>query len=87
MGDAAVTGSLGVTWVDETYTDIMQTVMLPSYSIWNGSLSYSNGPVTALLQANNLLDEEYYTSADLFDSVVVKPSAGRTYSLTVTYKF
>ncbi|AIF98620.1 hypothetical protein EP13_07955 [Alteromonas australica] len=87
MGDAAITGSLGVTWVDETYTDIMQTVMLPSYSIWNGSLSYSNGAVTALLQANNLLDEEYYTSADLFDSVVVKPSAGRTYSLTVTYTF
>jgi len=42
---------------------------------------------TALLQVNNLLDEEYYTSADLFDSVVVKPSEGRTLSLTLSYDF
>ena len=82
-----MTGSLGLTWVDETYTDIMQTVMLPSYSIVNGSVSYAQGPFTGLLQVNNLLDEEYYTSADLFDSVVVKPSAGRTFSLTLTYAF
>ena len=35
---------------------------------------------------NNILDEEYYTSADLFDSVVVKPSEGRTISLTLSYR-
>lgn len=87
MGEADLTGSLGFTWVDETYTDILQTVMLPSYSVFNGSVSYAQGPFTALLQVNNLLDEEYYTSADLFDSVVVKPSAGRTFSLTVSYAF
>ena len=87
LGEGDVTGSLGLTWVDETYTDIMQTVMLPSYSIVNGSVSYAQGPFTGLLQVNNLLDEEYYTSADLFDSVVVKPSAGRTFSLTLTYAF
>ena len=37
------------------------------------------------MQVNNLGDEEYYTSADLFESVVVKPSEGRTVSLTVRY--
>ncbi|GEA11378.1 TonB-dependent receptor plug domain-containing protein [Alteromonas sp. KUL49] len=87
LGGGDITGSLGFTWVDETFTDVMQTVMLPSYTVWNGSVSYATGPFTALLQANNLLDEEYYTSADLFDSVVVKPSAGRTFSLTLTYAF
>ena len=87
LGGGDITGSLGFTWVDETFTDVMQTVMLPSYTVWNGSVSYATGPFTALIQANNLLDEEYYTSADLFDSVVVKPSAGRTFSLTLTYAF
>ncbi|WP_296047958.1 TonB-dependent siderophore receptor [uncultured Alteromonas sp.] len=87
LGAGDVTGSLGLTWVDETYTDIMQTVMLPSYSIVNGSVSYAQGPFTGLLQVNNLMDEDYFTSADLFDSVVVKPSAGRTFSLTLTYAF
>ncbi len=87
LGAGDVTGSLGLTWVDETYTDIMQTVMLPSYTVVNGSVSYAQGPFTGLLQVNNLMDEEYYTSADLFDSVVVKPSAGRTFSLTLTYTF
>jgi iron complex outermembrane receptor protein len=87
LGAGDVTGSLGLTWVDETYTDIMQTVMLPSYSIVNGSVSYAQGPFTGLLQVNNLMDEDYFTSADLFDSVVVKPSAGRTFLLTLTYAF
>lgn len=87
LGEGDVTGSIGLTWVDETYTDILQTVLLPSYSIVNGSVSYAQGPFVGLLQVNNLLDEEYYTSADLFDSVVVKPSAGRTFSFTATYKF
>ncbi len=61
--------------------------MLPSYSIWNGSVGYAYGPVSVMVKANNLLDEEYFTSADLFDSVVVKPSEGRTFSLTASYKF
>ena len=80
------TANLGFTWVDETYTDIFETILLPSYTIWNGSVSYSFGDFTALAQVNNILDEEYYTSADLFDSVVVKPSEGRTVSLTLSYR-
>ncbi len=85
--DSELTSSLGVTWVDETFTDVFETILLPSYSIVNGSISYSKNGLTALLQANNLLDEEYYTSADLFDSVVVKPSEGRTFSFMLSYDF
>ena len=87
MEDADLTGSLGVTWADSTFTDTFQKVLLPSYSVWTASASYAMDQFTALLQVNNLLDEEYYTSADLFDSVVVKPSEGRTLSLTLSYDF
>ena len=85
--DSELTSSIGVTWVDETFTDVFETILLPSYSIVNGSISYSKDGLTALLQANNLFDEEYYTSADLFDSVVVKPSEGRTFSFMLSYDF
>ncbi|MGQ8366743.1 TonB-dependent siderophore receptor [Glaciecola sp. 1036] len=87
LGEGNFNASLGVTYVDSTYTDIMQTILLPSYTIWNGSVGYSTGPVSVLAKVNNLLDEEYYTSADLFDSAVVKPSEGRTFSVTLSYKF
>jgi iron complex outermembrane receptor protein len=72
MGDGDFNASVGATYVDSTFTDIMQTVKLPSYMIWNGSVGYSTGSISVLAKVNNLLDEEYYTSADLFDSVVVR---------------
>ena len=82
-----LTTSLGVTWVDETAIDVFDSVILPSYMVWTGSVRWEADRFTTLLQINNLTNEEYYTSADLFDSVVVKPSEGRTASLTFTYAF
>ncbi|RDV25574.1 TonB-dependent receptor [Alteromonas aestuariivivens] len=87
IASGELSASVGVTWVDSTYTDVLKTVMLPSYSVWNGSVGYAYGPMSVMLKLNNLLDEEYYTSADLFDSVIVKPSEGRTFSLTASYTF
>lgn len=87
LANADITGSVGVTWVDETYTDTFQKVLLPSYDVWTASASYAMDQVTLLLQVNNLFNEEYYTSADLFDSAVVKPSEGRTASVSLSYKF
>ena len=87
MDSADLTVALGVTRVGSTYTDIFQKIKLPSYEVWNGSLSYTMERASFVLQVNNILDEEYYTSADLFDSVVVKPSEGRTASLTIKYDF
>ncbi|GLR69453.1 TonB-dependent siderophore receptor [Agaribacter marinus] len=87
LGEGEFNASIGVTYVDSTYTDVLQTILLPSYTVWNGSVGYAQGPFSVLLKANNLLDEEYYTSADLFDSVVVKPSEGRTFSVTLSYAF
>ena len=82
-----VNASLGFTWVEETHMDAMKSVLLPDYVVWTGSVGYINDRFSALLQANNLTDEEYYTSADLFESVVVKPSEGPTVSLTMRYAF
>lgn len=87
FGEGELTASVGFTYVDSTYTDILQTIKLPSYSVWNGSVGYTYDNYTVLLKGNNLLDEEYYTSADLFDSVVVKPSEGRTINLSITARF
>ena len=67
--------------------DITQAVMLPSYSVWTASLSYLSDSYEIMATINNVFDEEYYTSADLFDAVVVKPSEGTTASVIFSYKF
>ncbi len=85
--NGSVTASVGFGWADETYTDVLETILLPSYMVWTASTGYVSDKYEVLLTINNLFDEEYYTSADLFDSVVVKPSEGRTGSVTFTYKF
>jgi len=87
MGAQDFTFSLGFTNVSSTYTDVFESVELPSYTVWTGSIRYERDQFSALVQLNNMTDEEYYTSADLFDSVVVKPSEGATASLTLTYNF
>ncbi|WP_133468626.1 TonB-dependent siderophore receptor [Paraglaciecola marina] len=87
IGDGKITASTGFGWADETYTDVLETILLPSYMVWTASMGYVTDSYEVLLSINNLFDEEYYTSADLFDSVVVKPSEGRTGSVMFSYKF
>ena len=86
-GDAEMVASLGFTYADETYMDVTESTLLPSYFVWTTSLSYLTNNYEVMATVNNLFDEEYYTKADLFDGVVVKPSEGRTISLMVSYKF
>ena len=82
-----LTATFGFTWVEQTAIDVFNSVTLPSYMVLTGSLRYATERTVTLLQVNNLSNEKYYTSADLFDSVVVKPSEGRTLSLSFTYTF
>ena len=86
-GDAEMVASLGFTYADETYMDVTESTLLPSYFVWTTSLSYLTNNYEVMATVNNLFDEEYYTKADLFDGVVVKPSEGRTISLMFSYKF
>lgn len=85
--DGQVTASLGFGWADETYTDVLETILLPDFMVWTASTGFVTKNYEVLFSINNLFDEKYYTSADLFDSVVVKPSEGRTGSVNFTYKF
>ncbi|MCF2948718.1 TonB-dependent receptor [Paraglaciecola aquimarina] len=87
LGDDRLTSSVGFGWADETYTDVLETILLPSYMVWTASVGYVAENYEVLFSINNLFDEKYYTSADLFDSVVVKPSEGRTGSVMLSYKF
>lgn len=82
-----IAATAGLIWASETYADALQVIELPEYSVWTASLSYERDRLGVLLQANNILDEEYYTSSDLFDAVVVKPSEGRTVFLTLSWDF
>ena len=88
IANARLIASLGFTYAEETYMDITQSVMLPSYSVWTASVSYiTDGHFEMMGTINNVFDEKYYTSADLFDAVVVKPSEGTTASIMLSYKF
>lgn len=87
VNDAQMVASLGFTYADSTYMDVTESVLLPSYMVWTASLSYLKDSYEILAIINNLTDEKYYTKADLFDAVVVKPSEGPTISVMFSYKF
>ena len=82
-----VIASLGFTYADSTYIDFAESVKLPSYSVWTASMSYVTDSFEIMTTVNNVFDEMYYTSANLFASTVVKPSEGTTASIIATYKF
>ncbi len=82
-----IIASLGFTYADSTYMDFAESVLLPSYSVWTASMSYVTDSFEIMTSVNNVFDEKYYTSADLFPSTVVKPSEGTTASIIATYKF
>jgi outer membrane receptor protein involved in Fe transport len=62
-------------------------VKLPEYFVTRGALFYNRGPWSLRLNANNILDERYYTPQFLFWDVFVSPSIGPTADLTVSYKW
>ncbi len=82
-----IIASLGFTYADSTYMDFAESVLLPSYSVWTASMSYVTDSFEIMTSVNNVFDEKYYTSADLFPSTVVKPSEGTTASIIASYKF
>lgn len=79
--------SLGGTYVSSFYSGYLQQVKLPEYFVTRGALFYNRGPWSLRLNANNILDERYYTPQFLFWDVFVSPSIGPTADLTVTYKW
>jgi iron complex outermembrane receptor protein len=79
--------TMGTTWVQKVQAGYVTPVMLPSYMTWRGSVFYSHDRYTVNLAANNFTNSNYFTSQYLFWDVFIKPSAMRTLSLTVSYRF
>ena len=79
--------SLGGTYVSSFYSGYLQQIRLPEYFVTRGALFYNRGPWSFRLNANNLLDERYYTPQFLFWDVFISPSIGPTADLTISYKW
>lgn len=79
--------SLGGTYVSSFYSGYLQQVRLPEYFVTRGALFYNRGPWSFRFNANNILDERYYTPQFLFWDVFVSPSIGPTADLTVSFKW
>ncbi|WP_414662032.1 TonB-dependent siderophore receptor [Horticoccus sp. 23ND18S-11] len=79
--------SLGGTYVSSFYSGYLQQIRLPEYFVTRGALFYNRGPWSFRLNANNILDERYYTPQFLFWDVFISPSIGPTVDLSVSYKW
>ncbi len=74
---------------DSTYSSFSRAVELPSYTLLNAGLSYSNDSWSVSAQVKNLTDERYFRAnfPDLFGSTIVLPELPRHYSVSLAYKF
>ena len=87
LGPGRLNSSLGFTWVDAQWADNQKQIRLPAYTLWNGSVGYDYKNWSTLLTVNNVFNKKYFTSANLFDSVLVFPSEPRTFMASLNYKF
>jgi iron complex outermembrane receptor protein len=79
--------SLGGTYVSAMYSGYLQQIRLPEYYVARAAAFYNVKNWSFRLNANNILNEKYYTPQFLFWDVFISPSQGPTAELTVTYKF
>jgi iron complex outermembrane recepter protein len=79
--------SLGATHVSSFYSGYLKEIKLPEYTVTRAALFYNRGPWSFRVNANNLLDEKFYTPQFLFWDTFIGPSQGPTAELTVTYKW
>ncbi|MEH0198847.1 TonB-dependent receptor [Caulobacter sp. CCNWLY153] len=81
-------GTLGVTQVTKTSGTVPGAVVYPAYGVVNGSLAYEQGPYTATLNVDNLLDELYFTPvADTYANLAALPGKGREWRITLARRF
>lgn len=79
--------SLGGTYVSSFYSGYLQAIKLPSYFVTRAALFYGTKTWSVRLNANNILNEKYYTPQFLFWETFISPSPGPTAEVTVTYKW
>ncbi|NKF24229.1 TonB-dependent receptor [Solimonas sp. C16B3] len=84
-----LTGTVGMTHVDSTYSGFSKAVKLPSYTLVNAGTNYESKHWKFGLQGKNLTNEKYFRSnfPDLFGSSVVLPELPRNWTMSLAYKF
>ena len=89
--------SVTARFVDERFTsDANSGIVLPSYSVWNASLSTTQGPVTLKLAGTNLTNTIGLTEGNprtgqqigqVTNIFQARPILGRRFNLSLTYNF
>jgi len=79
--------TLGTTMVSAVNAGYINSVRLPGYSVWRGSVFVQRASWGLNLAVNNMFNAEYYQSQFLFWDVFIKPSELRTVNMTVSYGF
>ncbi len=78
---------IGTTWVDSVRAGYLSPVILPSYSVWRGSLFYRSEKYEVNVGVNNMFDASYFQGQYLFEDSLVKPGEARSVGGTVRYNF
>jgi iron complex outermembrane receptor protein len=91
FGTVNVTKNIGVlvgtTWVAAVRAGYVSPIILPSYSVWRGSVFYRREKYQVNFGINNMFDATYFQSQYLFEDSLVKPGEGRYVGGTVKYTF
>ena len=81
-------GTIGFTYASKTSGTVPNAPVYPSYTVLNGAVFVSSGPVTVTLNVDNITDELYFTpGADVYANLSAMPSRGREFRLTVAAAF
>lgn len=85
---APIKFSLGFIYEDERTVNSssfgLPYAVLPSYTAWDGAISYDADHLNVRLNLRNLTDQTYFTKAMFLGGL---PAEGRNAKLTVTYNF
>ena len=79
--------SLGVTHSSSMYAGFTHSVVLPAYTVTRAAVFYNTGKWTFQLNANNILNAQYFLPQNLFGDVLVLPSQGPTVEATIKRRF
>ena len=78
--------TLGFKYVGDRFSDQNNALLLDSYTLFDGSISWSSEPVRFTLSGHNVFDERYFTSGGS-NADSVNPAAPRQLVFIVSYVY
>ena len=79
--------SLGVTHSSSMYAGFTHSVVLPAYTVTRAAVFYNTGKWSFQVNADNILNAQYFLPQNLFGDVLVLPSQGPTAEATIKRRF